>query len=404
MDQPTHLPTEEPQPRRMWALWMLFFFQYAAIGVYFTYLNVYFLDAGLSGTQIGLLNMTTALLGVGGAVVWGYLSDRTGKPRLLIAVGAVGSLLAAQFIPFVSGFWGFLVFSGLGSLMNSAPGTLVDSTALSLLGKRREEYGRFRLGGSFGYIATALTAGFIFQQTGLRLMFPAYGIVMSCFAITAILLPPVKTHLQSSGSREIGQMIRQPAWLLFIACIFLCWIGVNASIMFLGVSLSSMGANQSMIGIVSTVPAFCEIPFMFFSGYFLRRFGVVRLLTASMVISMVRFFLLGWMPSPEWAIAINILNGPGFVFFWNSAVNYAYQMAPPGMAGTAQGLLVSTISLAGVVSSLLTGWLFDVVGPKGVFVVMGLLVMAALILFTIGGRIQRPVQQPVTVSDPDLTP
>jgi sugar phosphate permease len=86
-----------------------------------------------------------------------------------------------------------------------------------------------------------------------------------------------------------------------------------------------------------------------------------------------------------------MLNGPAFVFFWTSAINYANSLAPKGMAGTAQGLVTSVTSLAGVVSSLLSGWLFDFLGPNGIFIVMAFLALAALILFIIGNVFKRPV-------------
>ncbi len=374
----------------MWAVWMMFFFQYAAVGAYYTFLNVYFRTAGMSGTQIGLLNMITALIGVGGSMVWGYVSDLTGKPRLLIAIGAAGSLLASQFIPYIQGFWLFLLFGCLGSLMNSAPGTLVDSTTLVLLGKKREDYGQFRLGGSIGYIITAFASGFIYQQAGLKVMFPAYGILMGCFALTALLIPPVTLHLEKRDFKDIGQMTRQVSWIIFIITVFLSWIAANAAISFLSVSMNAMGASQSLIGEASTIQAVVEMPFMFFSGRFLRRYGPIPLLIVSMILSIIRYFLLGWMPSPAWAIAINVLNGPAYVFFWNSAVNYANKMAPKGMAGTAQGLVNSTTGLAGMISSILSGWLFDRLGPNGIFTVMAFLVLAALILFTIGNMIRKP--------------
>jgi len=385
-------PTPEARQSKLWVLWLLFFFQYAAIGVYFTFLNVYFHEAGLSGTQIGLLNMTTALVGVGSSVVWGYLADRTGKPRLWIALGVAGSLVVNQFVPYVQGFWAYLALGCLGSMMNSAPGTLVDSTALVLLGKRREDYGRYRLGGTIGYILTALTSGFLFQRIGLRAMFPAYGVVMLGFALAALLLPPAVVRLEARSSAAFGKMLARPAWLLFITVLFLCWIATNASIMFLSVALSAMGAGQGLIGVTATAPAVLEIPFMFFSGALLRRYGSVRLMMVGMGLMMARFFLLGIMPDPSWAVLANLLNGPAFVFFWNSAVNYANQMAPPGMAGTAQGMLASTASLAGVVSSLLSGWLLDQLGPNGIFRVMAVLVLAALLLFAVGRRFTRPAQ------------
>jgi PPP family 3-phenylpropionic acid transporter len=151
-----------PVIRRPWVLWFMFFFQFAAIGAYFVYLNVWLHQAGLSGTEIGTINMTTALVGLVSVSLWGYLSDLTGKNRLLIAAGAAGALLAAQFIPLAHTFAGFLVLGCIGSAMGNGPGTLIDSSTLALLGDRREDYGRYRLGGSFGYILTSLSAGFIY--------------------------------------------------------------------------------------------------------------------------------------------------------------------------------------------------------------------------------------------------
>lgn len=385
--QTSQIPAQKQQQfQRPWALWLLFFFYYAAIGAYFAYLNIYYRSAGLSGTEIGVLNMTSSIIGVASAVFWGNLADRTGKPRWLIAVGAVLGLTLAQFIPLMHSFWGFLALSAAGSLLGSAPGTLVDSTTMALLGERRNDYGRFRLGGSIGYIIMAPLAGIIFDQPqfGLKIMFPIYGIIMVIFAAIALLLPDLPVKVSSKENREIGAMMRQPVWLLLIACVFLAWIAYYASITFTGVLLSSMGANQTLIGRAVTIGAIVELPFMLFSPQILRRFGPVLLLAVAFGLSVLRYFLLSWMPSPEWAIPINALNGPAFVLFWNSAVNLANRLAPPGMAGTAQGLLSSTMSLSGVVSALLTGILTDKLTPNGVFLVMAFVTLAAFLLFVAG--------------------
>jgi MFS transporter, PPP family, 3-phenylpropionic acid transporter len=382
-------PVDSPRPKHMWPVWLLFFFQYAGVGVFFTYLNMFFRSAGLSGTQIGVINMVTALVGVASVTGWGYLSDLTGKNRYLIAIGAGGALLVAQFIPWINSFTGFLALGSLGSMLSAAPATLVDSTTLGLLGSRREDYGRYRMGGSLGYIITALSAGFIFDRVGMRWMFPIYGIIMTLFALTALRLPDAPPAPQARAKGDIAKLVRQPVWIIFTLSIFLAWIAVNASIQFMGVSLQSMGASQSLVGIAVTIGAITEVPFMLYSGPLLRRFGAVRLLLVGMSIMVVRFFLLGWMPSPEWAIPINMLNGPAFVFFWNSAITYLNKMATAATASTAQGLLNSTMSLAGVVSSLLTGWLFDQLGPNGLYTVMGFCCLGALIVFGAGTSLNR---------------
>jgi PPP family 3-phenylpropionic acid transporter len=369
---------------RLWVLWLLFFFQFAAVGVYFTFLNIYYREAGLTGTQIGLINMTTALVTMAGSVIWGYLSDRTGQPRLMIAGGAAGSLLLAQAVPFVHTFGAFLGLASISSLLSSSVFTLVDSTTLVLLGDRREDYGRYRLGGTIGYILASGTVGFLFDRFGLALMFPAYGLIMLAFVATALRLPPVPVRREVDSRREIGAMVRRPPWILFIVVVFLCWIASNASILFLGVSLSALGASQGLIGVAVTVGAVIEVPFMAYSGRLLRRFGPIRLLWAAMLLMVARYFLLGWMPTPGWAIGINLLNGLSFPLFWNSSVTYANRLAPPGLAGTAQGMLNFASNFAGVISSLLAGWLFDRVGPNGIFVVMAFIVLLALVLWSVG--------------------
>lgn len=374
------------QPRH-WVFWLLFFFQYAAIGVFFIFLNVYYRNAGLSGTQIGIINMVTGLVGVGSSVLWGYISDRSGLTRYLIAFGAAGSLIVMQFIPLVHTFSTFLGLGVLSMLLNSAPSTLVDSATLIMLGEKREEYGRYRVAGSIGFIITSLSAGYIYDSVGLRWMFPAYGFVMIFLVGTAFLLPRRMARLETrpqKGSPGFRALIIQPRWVLFMSCVFLVWIAVYASITFLGVSLSALGANQGLIGLVVTVGAVAELPFMAFSGKIIRRYGARKLLLVAMILLFVRFLLLSLLKAPQWAIAINLLNGPAFAFYWNSAVTYANRMAPTGFAGTAQGMLNSTTSLAGVISSLLTGWLFDQVGPTRLFLVMGILCLAALCIFWMG--------------------
>jgi PPP family 3-phenylpropionic acid transporter len=164
----------------------------------------------------------------------------------------------------------------------------------------------------------------------------------------------------------------------------------------MGVVLQAMGANKGLIGLAVTIGAVVELPFMLYSGWLLRRFGPIRLLLVGFALMVLRFFLLGWMPAPEWAIAINMLAGPAYVFFWNSAITYLNKMATPATANTAQGLFNSFISLASMASALLAGWLFDLLGPTGLYTVMGFCALGALLTFGIGTRLSTPLAAPET--------
>ena len=359
----------------------MYFFQFLAVGSYFVYLNVYYRQAGLSGTQIGIITMTSSIIGVVSGIAWGYLSDRTGKPRLLIAGGAMGAVVVAQFFPFVHSFWAFFGLSCLAGSMSSALPTLVDGVTLAMLGSKSENYGRYRLGGSIGYILASSTSGFLYDRTGLSLIFPIYGLMMSLFALTALLLPNIPVKLEKRAMTQIGRMMRQPAWMIFAIAIFLIWVAYYGNIMYLGVVLMSMGGSQSLIGMAMISGAIIEIPFLAFSGALIRRYGLTRLLMVAMVLMILRYFLLWQMPTPGWAFFINILNGPAFGLLTTCSIAYAKMLAPASLIATSQGLLNSTISLAGVVSALAMGILIDQIGAQGIFLVMAVCCVAALILF-----------------------
>jgi MFS transporter, PPP family, 3-phenylpropionic acid transporter len=364
--------------------WLLFFFQYLGVGAYFIYLNVYYTQAGLSGTQIGFIATSASIIAVVSALAWGYISDRTGNPRLLLVIGATGSLVVAQFVPLVDTFWGFFALASLSSLLSSPLFTLVDGVTLAMLGARSENYGRFRLGGSMGFIVASAISGLIYGQTGLTVIFPAYGVVMGMFIITALLLPAIPVKIETRPKAQIGAMIRQPAWIVFALSVFLIWLANYAIINYMGVALIRMGGDEGLVGIASTATALMEIPFMAFSGWFIRRFGLTRLMVTGMLIMVLRYALLGLMPDPNWAIYINLINGPAFAFFATCSVAIARKLAPPTLIVTAQGFLNSIASLAGVVGALLTGMLFDATGPQGIFMGMALSCLAALTLFLVG--------------------
>ena len=371
---------------------LLFFFIYAGIGVNLTFLNVYYIDQGLTGTQIGLIGTAASLVAMVSASLWGYVSDRTGYAGRVMAAGAAGAAIIAMIYPLVHGFVPYLLLASGFAFFNSAFFILVDSTTLTLLGERRDEYGRIRLGGTFGYILTTAAAGFVYQRVGLEWMFPAYAVITALLLVVCLRVPRLPVRLGERPASQITQMIFRPAWLIFALCSFLIWTAASGSIAFLGVTINSMGGSDSLIGLAATTAAIAEIPFMFFSGVMMRRMGMQRMLWASMFFFTLRIGAYGFMPAPVWAVGINLINGPSYVFFWNSAVNYANQLAPDSLKATAQGLFQSTTNLASVVSALICGWMFDNLGTAGLFRVLALFCLAAFLIFGAGQLLQRKDQ------------
>jgi MFS transporter, PPP family, 3-phenylpropionic acid transporter len=372
------------EPHGHLAVKLLFFLFYAGIGQFLAFLNVYFNSIGLSGTQIGLLGTISTAIAVISATLWGVLSDRLGKPRWLFMAAFSGTILGTLALSVAQPFnWIFLA-SCLFALFFNTLAPLIDSTALVLLGDQRQRYGTYRVWGSVGFILTSTAAGFIYQLIGLHAMFLGFVVLMGLGLLTALRLPDQKIHLSGSSLGNVKLMMLKPQWLIFAGCAFFVWLAANGMLGFLGVTIKQMGGTDSLVGLAGTVAAVVEIPGMFFSDRLLRRFGSSRLMGFGIVGYTLRMFFYAIMPAPGWVLAIGITNSITYMPFWIGAVAYASDHAPENMKATSQGLLYSITSLSSVVGGLFSGWLFDRLGPSGLFFVMGLSCLFALALFSFG--------------------
>lgn len=363
---------------------VLYFIFFAGVGAYWTFINVYFREIGLSGTQIGVVNTLGPLVGIFAATIWGMLNDRLGNPRLLLLMAAPGNIIAALLLSTAHSFGMIVVFAGLLALFNSAIPPLMDNTTMRLLGNQGGRYGQYRVAGSFGFIIVSFSIGYMYAQTGLHALFIVYAIIMGLFVLAASRLPIQPIRLAGSLWGGLRQMVRQPAWLLFAVSATLLWISNNGTMNFIGITVQDMGGSDALIGLVWMMSAVAEIPVMITGDWLLRRVGHTRLLIISFITFTLRGVLLALMPSPEWAAGISVLGGLSFAFFWLSSVAYANESAPDHLKSTAQGLLFSILNIANMGGSMSSGWLFDQVGHRGLFWGMAAFSALGLLVFITG--------------------
>ncbi len=368
---------------------ILYFVFFAAVGVFWTYVTVYYRSIGLSGTQIGLIGTCSTLVGIFGITVWALLNDRFGKTRRLLMLAATGAGASAMGISVVHTFAPIVIMACVFSVFSSAVIPLLDSTTLGLLGDHPEQYGRQRIWGSIGYICTTAGAGFILQATGLHTLFALYAAVIACLVIVGAWLPAQPISIGTISLHGVSRMLRRPPWIVFAASIFLLGVGFSGISNFVSVTIRTMGGSDVLIGVSWTLSAASELPVLFFSAALLRRLGSQRLLAVAFAMYVVRMILYAIMPTPAWVLGIHTIFGAGFGIYWMSAVNYANELAPVELRTTAQSLLTSTTSLANVIGALMCGWLFDKLGPPGLFAVLALSCFVATVIFTCGRLVLR---------------
>ena len=84
----------------------LFWFIYmGALGIFFPYYSLYLReDAGLTGTQVGLVLAMLPLVGMLSQPFWGQAADRTGARGRVVAVLSLGASLGYLALALARGF------------------------------------------------------------------------------------------------------------------------------------------------------------------------------------------------------------------------------------------------------------------------------------------------------------
>ncbi len=79
--------------RNLWTLRLYYFLLIGGGGFLFPFINLFYTQQGLSGTEIGLLSTFASLAALIAAPWWGRRSDATSHPRRLLQFGLLATSL-----------------------------------------------------------------------------------------------------------------------------------------------------------------------------------------------------------------------------------------------------------------------------------------------------------------------
>ena len=188
---------------------------FAHIGFFNPYLPLWLKELGYGFVAIGLLTSVQSGTRLFAPYVWGWFSDHTGERVKLLRYSALVALVLSIGLWFEWSLNGLLLLlllmfahtSGMMPMSEAAMAHLVSQGGA--FDTRR--YGRVRLWGSLGFLATVFTAGAWFEHFGMK-HFPAWT-TGSLAAVTLALL-----GLLASRTRQERQLERRVAGAQRSAC------------------------------------------------------------------------------------------------------------------------------------------------------------------------------------------
>ncbi|MED1862013.1 MFS transporter [Fictibacillus nanhaiensis] len=326
------------------------------LGSLFPLLGVYFKDSvGLSGTEIGTLMSISPVVMIFAQPLWGVVTDYSRRPRSVLVLSL---LLTAGFgysiYLFESYFWliGILIAF---SFMQSALVPVSDSILLNYVQKENKQYGNYRLFGAVGFAVAVYIAGKLSDSIGIQVIFYMFTAVLLLCILFVIKMPKDNQSLRTDLRRGIGQLVRMPSYLVFLAATFLVFGPIFANNFYFGFYIQETGGTLAGVGLAFLIAAGSEAPFMKFAGLTIKRWGMMHIMVFAATVSAVRWTFYFFEPTYQIVLMTTIVQGFSVGLFIPAAMEYVRTYTPVEVRATA-------VSLYTAVGNGLGSWFCTFVG------------------------------------------
>lgn len=383
------------------------FVLFGALGVFFPFYSLYLDEnAGLTGTEVGLVMASVPLTGMLAQPLWGLAADRSGRRARLLAVLTACSALAYGALYWALDFRTLLVGTMVLSIFATALVPLCISVCFSLLSASGPHaFGHTRVWGTVGFLAAVVSfpalldslhaRGWVGRtapgttEPGLELILPVTALLTLIAAGIAMLLPdrPLD-HERRMHAGEWRVLFKHGPFLRFLVFTVGAYLCLQGPTSLFPLFVRSLGGDMDTVSHLWVLMVALEIPLVAYSGAGFARLGPRVLLAVGIGCGALRWLVSGF--AADWRViyAVQALHGVTVGGLIIGAPYYVDAIVPPRLRSTAQGILsMAGVSLGGILSNLLTGALIDIYGPRAPAILGG--IGALLLTFLLPAMVAR---------------
>ena len=348
---------------------------FAAIGGFNPYAPLWYKELGLSVFAIGVLVSLQSWTRLFAPYAWGALADRSGQRVWIIRWAALASFIAALgFVlppaPLSLGVAVFLMF-----LFNAAIVPLTEAVVAARITDAEgrmdaRRYGRVRVWGSVGFLASVVLAGWWYQWLGLRAFAATTLVLLGLVVLAAWRLPVQRTAVAAhEAGAPIAAVLRRPEVAWFFAGLFMTVLAHSALYVFFSLYLSELGYGKGMVGLLWAVSVVVEIAWFAFQGRLLESGSLHRWLLASALLTALRFSITAaFGQSLALLMLAQSLHALTFAVQHTACIALITRYFPGPLRGRGQALYsVLGYGFSGVLGGLGGGWLAQQAGYASVF-------------------------------------
>ncbi len=382
-----------------------FFLLFAVYGVVNAYLPILLFRLGYSATLIGLLQGIFEASGLIFPIFVSTKVDKKGNYGFVMILLGLLMVIVLPPLVFIQNFWVTAVVLSLFAIGYKGAVPVADALVSRNLGSGSTNYGKVRVLGSIGFVCITLLLQFtrLINADSPLSIAVWIGLPAFLFSLSIVLLPGLLKQYpqtvvtsfdaipETFRKKGISALKEFPFSFWFgIFLIFLGFLGMTPSQRFFSLYVQEYLHLKSYAGLWALAAA-AEVPFMFLSGKFIRRFGTEKLIVISLLAITVRNLVYALFPSFGGAVAGQLFHSICFGLFHPAAVIFVCERAPKRLMVVGLTLYSSvSVGIASVFGNVIGGVIIDSFGYRFLFTFFGIFPLIGIALFVmLRGRLYR---------------
>jgi len=356
------------------------------------YWGLYLQAEQFSAADIGILMSLFQISRIFAPNFWGWLADHSGKRARWIKLTSFLGLCGFVAVFWVHGFFAlFLVMAAL-SLFTSSTLPLAESLTLAhLANSNGGHYSRIRMWGSLGFVAAAVSLGFVIDSAGIRsLLWFLLAVQLSLFML-AYTLPEPKVVAHAHDHFSIWQVIRQPNVIALLVGCSLMVTAHGVLYNFYSIYLSAHGYSKGLIGLLWAVGVVCEIGIFMLMPKIMARYSLKAILSVSLALAVVRFSLIGLAIDHLWLLILaQTLHAATFGSFHAASIEVITQFFKGRHQAKGQAIYNSVAyGVGGTIGGVAGGYALQYLGGELTFMLAAIFPLIGLAVIGVGLKLSQ---------------
>lgn len=345
-----------------WRLSGFYFFYFAVVGTLIPYWGIYLKSLGYSSQDVGVISAIILATRILAPNFWGWLADRTHQRLRIIRYGSFLAAFVFCGVLLDQRYWWLVLVVSCYTFFWHAVLPQFEVITLGYLAGNYHKYSQIRLWGSLGFMAAVVGMGLVFDVLPIKYL-PLFILsFLLLIWISSLSLQDKSANKHVLDQTDFLIIIRQPVILCFLAASFLLQLSHGPYYTFYTLYLvENYGYSSTATGLLWALGVLAEVAIFIVMPGILRRFSLRHLLMFSLLVTGLRWLLIGLCADSLFILLFaQLLHACSFGIAHSVSIELVRNYFKGGHQGQGQALYSSfSFGAGGAAGALIGGLLWD---------------------------------------------